>query len=47
MSGNRLELVSLRDAQILLLGALDDALRNRVLGIAFDCCRNPKCLVRT
>ena len=46
MSGNRLELVSLRDAQCLLLGALDDPLRNRVLGIAFDRRRNPKRVVR-
>src|SRR4030095_3850511 len=47
MAGNRLELVSLRDAQILLLSALDDSLRDRMLGIAFDRRRNPKRLVRT
>ena len=46
MSGNRLELVGLRDAQMLLLSALDDSLRDRMLGIAFDRRRNPKRLVR-
>ena len=46
MSWNRLELVGLRDAQRLLLGALDDPLRNRVLGIAFDRRRNTKRVVR-
>ena len=44
---NRLEPVGLRHAQRLLLGALDDPLRNRVLGIAFDRRRDPKRVVRS
>ena len=47
MSRNRLEPVSLRHAQCLLLRAVDNPLRNRVLGITFDRRRNPKRLVRT
>ena len=36
MSWNRFEPFGRRDVQSLFLGALDDPLRNRVFGIAFD-----------